>query len=64
MFDATKCKLTGHARSKTETRPRFYTTADESGAEVRHEMAEQREICSRCGEPLKGPPGKWKPVIE
>lgn len=64
MLEAAQCKLRGHARSTKEYRPRFYTERNEAGHEVRHEMREARDVCSRCGEPLSDPLGKWKPVVE
>jgi hypothetical protein len=64
MLEAAQCKLRGHARSRKDRRPRFYTAADETGKEVRHEINEERDVCSRCGEPSEGPLGKWKLVIE
>lgn len=64
MLEAAQCKIRGHARSKKQTRPRFYTAMDEGGKEQRHEIMEERDVCSRCGQPLEGPPGKWKLMIE
>ncbi len=64
MLETAQCKLRGHARSKKQTRPRFYTTSDERGKETRHEVMEEREVCGRCGEPVEGVTGKWKLMIE